>query len=141
MIAKKDVRDVVGGIRFGLGICLSVGAVWTAASFAAAAWGALPNAAAGTQVSAWNAGVSQLNTLAGSIGGSGGNVGIGVAGAPGAKLDVNGTIRANAGGGGMLMYSNATGNFGGKEAVLTVANGAGGANDEIWIGPNGGGTA
>lgn len=36
------------------------------------------------------------------------------------------------------MYTNVPGNFGGKELVLTVAGGVGGANDEIWIGPNGG---
>lgn len=66
----------------------------------------------------------------------GGNVGIGTT-TPQQKLDVNGTIRFGPGGG--MLQSVPVGNFGGKEAVLTVADGLGGANDEIWIGPNTGG--
>ncbi|MBN8537076.1 MAG: tail fiber domain-containing protein [Deltaproteobacteria bacterium] len=65
-----------------------------------------------------------------------GNVGIGTT-TPQQKLDVNGTIRFGPGGG--MLQSVPVGNFGGKEAVLTVADGLGGANDEIWIGPNTGG--
>lgn len=132
------VRNLTKGLQVGLGFFLSAILVWGGISFAAATWGALPNAGTTLSSTAWNDIVSQLNALAGAIGVSGGNVGIGVSGAPGAKLDVNGSIRANGGGGGMLMYANVPGNFGGKEAVITVANGAGGANDEIWIGPNGG---
>ena len=37
------------------------------------------------------------------------------------------------------IYGSASGNYGGKEGVLTVANGLGSVNDEIWIGPNTGG--
>lgn len=99
---REFFDNVRKGAQIGFGFCLAVGTVWTAATFAAAAWGALPSATTNTPLSsvAWNDIVSQVNTLAGAIGVSSGNVGIGVAGTPGAKLDVNGTIRANGGGGG-----------------------------------------
>lgn len=62
-----------------------------------------------------------------------GNVGIGTA-SPTQKLDVNGIIRVGAQGG--LLYTTTPGNFSGKQLVLTVADGAGTNNEEIWIGPN-----
>ncbi len=67
-----------------------------------------------------------------------GNVGIGTT-TPTQKLDVNGVIKESVAGG--LFYGSATSNFGssGKELVITVNNGQGGANDEVWIGPNTGG--
>gem|GEM_PF-5341550 len=64
---------------------------------------------------------------------SNGNVGIGTTN-PQGTLDVQGTVRIGPAGG--RLSSNAPGNFGGKETVLTTADGTGGANDEVWIGPN-----
>jgi len=86
------MKDVLKGLRIGTGVVLAVAAAWAMAAFAAAAWGALPNATAGTQVSAtaWNDVVSQLNALAGAMNVSSGNVGIGIA--PSTKLDVNGDV-------------------------------------------------
>jgi len=63
----------------------------------------------------------------------GGNVGIGTT-TPQATLDVNGAVRFGSSGG--LLYTNSPGNFGGKETVLTVNDGQGTNQDEIWIGPN-----
>ncbi|MBI5630736.1 MAG: hypothetical protein HY921_07625 [Elusimicrobia bacterium] len=68
----------------------------------------------------------------------GGSVGVGTA-SPAQKLDVSGAIRMNQAGVGALLSGAASGNFGGKEVILSVNSGAGGAGDEIWIGPNTGG--
>jgi len=55
-------------------------------------------------------------------------------------LLVNGVIRESIAGGtlwgGAPGGPRGRGNFGGKEFVITVADGLGGATDEIWIGPN-----
>lgn len=89
-------QDYFRGVRIGVGFCVSVAAVVAGIAFAAAPWGSLPNAATNTPVSsnAWNDIVFQLNALAGSIGVSGGNVGIGVASPTAAKLEVNGDVKA-----------------------------------------------
>ncbi|MGZ3793949.1 MAG: tail fiber domain-containing protein [Bdellovibrio sp.] len=68
-----------------------------------------------------------------------GYVGLGTTN-PNGVLDVSGDIlfgnNSGLSSGGGRLYSMIPGNFGGKEAILTVANGLGGANDEVWIGPN-----
>lgn len=54
----------------------------------------MPNAGATLSSAAWNDIVSQLNTLAGTLNVTGGNVGVGKT-APDAKLDVNGEMIRN----------------------------------------------
>ena len=55
---------------------------------------------------------------------------------PGGNVQVAGEVRFGQNVGGRL-YTCSPGNFvGGREAVLTVADGNGNNNDEIWIGPN-----
>ncbi|MDQ1343492.1 MAG: hypothetical protein QG650_211 [Patescibacteria group bacterium] len=91
-------KHLLKGMTTGLGICLSVGAVWTAVSFAAASWGALPtvNGGSGLTSTAWNDVVSHVNALAGGMNVTGGVVGIGTntpnVYANHAKLAVNGGI-------------------------------------------------
>lgn len=80
--------------------------------------------------------VTGVTTLANNTG----YVNIGTTVAPPTSLGlnvVNGRIRfgANDTIGGNL-YATTPGNFLGNEVVLTVSDGSGGANDEIWIGPN-----
>lgn len=84
-------QDFVRGIRIGSGILATLAVGWAGVSFAAATWGALPNATTGTQLSsaAWNDIVGQLNTLAGAMKISGSNVGIGTTVAPAsARLEI-----------------------------------------------------
>ena len=78
-LVKAFLSDVSKGLRIGLGMCLAVFVVWSAAVFASATWGALPDAAPGSAVTsdAWNDVVSQLNSLAGMFTISSGNVGVG----------------------------------------------------------------
>ena len=72
--------------------------------------------------------------------GNDGNIGIGTTQPQYEKLDVVHGIRFGASGTGGRLYAENTNFFGTtKEVVLTVADGNGGANDLIWIGPNTGG--
>ena len=75
-------QDFVRGIRIGTGILSSLAIGWAGVSFAAAAWGALPNAGTTLSSAAWNDIVGQLNTIAGAVKISGSNVGIGTTVAP-----------------------------------------------------------
>ncbi|MFZ3232662.1 MAG: hypothetical protein WA194_03945 [Patescibacteria group bacterium] len=70
-------QDFIRGIRIGTGMLTALAIGWAGVSFAAAAWGALPNAGTTLSSAAWNDIVGQLNTLAGAITVSAGNVGIG----------------------------------------------------------------
>ncbi len=76
-----------------------------------------------------------ITTSATFLARDGGSVGIGNA-APAQKLDVTGNMRMNSNNVAGLISGVNPGNFGGKQLRLTVNDGAGGANDEIWIGPN-----
>lgn len=75
---KEFVKNLLRGVQVGLGACASLVLVWWGISFAAAAWGALPNAGTTLSSAAWNDIVSQLNTLAGAFTVTGGNVGMGI---------------------------------------------------------------
>ena len=75
-------QDFVRGIRIGTGILAVLAVGWAGVSFAAAVWGALPNAGTTLSSAAWNDIVGQLNTLAGAMKISGSNVGIGTTVAP-----------------------------------------------------------
>lgn len=66
-----------------------------------------------------------------------GNVGVGTTN-PAQTFDVRGPARF--GTEGTLINDRPNGNFGGQQAYLTVADGLGDSNAEIWIGPNTGDT-
>ncbi|MDQ1343726.1 MAG: hypothetical protein QG650_446 [Patescibacteria group bacterium] len=91
---SANLRDLAKGIRMGIGFFIGIGSMWAIVAFAAATWGNLPTVSSGSGLTstAWNDVVGQVNVLAGAIGVSGGNVGIGVSGTPAAKLDVNGDV-------------------------------------------------
>lgn len=74
-------EDFVRGIRIGTGILTALAVGWAGVSFAAAAWGALPNAGTTLSSAAWNDIVGQLNTIAGAVSVNSGNVGIGTSNA------------------------------------------------------------
>jgi hypothetical protein len=63
---REISKDLVKGFRIALGFTVSLAALAFAGAFAAATWGALPNATTGTALSssAWNDIVLQLNALA-----------------------------------------------------------------------------
>ena len=85
------MEDFARGIRIGTGILASLAIGWAGVSFAAAAWGALPNVSSGSTLSstAWNDTVGQVNGLAGAMKISGSNVGIGTTSAPSsARLEI-----------------------------------------------------
>lgn len=70
-------QDFVRGIRIGTGILAVLAVGWAGVSFAAATWGALPNAGTTLSSTAWNDIVGQINTIAGTMAVNSGNVGIG----------------------------------------------------------------
>ena len=86
------IKKFTNGLAHGAGFSIAAMGMIAASAFAASAWGSLPSATSGGNLTsgAWNDLVGQVNTITSAIGISSGNVGIGTTGAPAAKLDVNG---------------------------------------------------
>lgn len=91
-MSHEFIKKFSNGLAHGAGFSIAAIGMIAASAFAASAWGSLPTATSGDNLtsSAWNDLIGQVNTLASAIGISSGNVGIGTTGAPAAKLDVNG---------------------------------------------------
>lgn len=68
------LKDYAKGFRMAVGFAISLAVIAFTGVFAAASWGALPNAGTTLSSAAWNDIVSQLNTLTSAISINSGNV-------------------------------------------------------------------
>ena len=93
-MGHETLKKFSNGLAHGAGFSIAAIGMVAASAFAASAWGSLPSATSGGNLTsgAWNDLVGQVNTITSAIGISSGNVGIGTTGAPAAKLEVNGDV-------------------------------------------------